>query len=287
MESDDTEYQCSECGTEVQSDTKICPSCGASLEDLSEEDNFEEIPVTSRPADLSTILSLLDENKIEYSINDNAMENVWGPSFTQVPKLIVRKEQADAVKEIIRNLEEEGIEILDTEVFSKVSSEKEDKKEQIKGVEGWLLVFCMTLMLGPLAYLFYDITAYFEIKDQVNWIPLKDTILIIDLILTIIISCLGVYAGWSLWKISSNAISITRLYLNSILAYSLFFLFLITIIFTVSKIPFNTISQNIYGVVVKDTISSLAYVIIWKLYLKNSERVKNTFGLSVSSTFQQ
>ena len=287
MESDDTEYQCSECGTEVQSDTKICPNCGASLEELSEEDNFVEIPVTSHPADLSTILSLLDENKIKYSINDNAMENVWGPSFTHVPKLLVRKEQADAVKEIIRNLEEAEIEILDTELFNKVSFEKEDKKDQIKGVEGWLLVFCMTLMLGPLAYLFYDITAYFETKDQVNWIPLKDTILIIDLILTIIISCLGIYAGWSLWKISSNAISITRLYLNSILAYSLFFLFLITIIFTVSKIPFNTISQNIYGVVVKETISSLAYVIIWKLYLKNSERVKNTFGLGVSSTIQQ
>jgi hypothetical protein len=287
MENQEDEFQCSEYGAEVQAATKICPKCGASLEELSEEDNFEEIPVTSRPADLSTILSLLDENKIEYSINDNAMENVWGPSFTHVPKLLVRKAQADAVKEIISNLEEDEIEILDTEVFNKVSFEKEDKKEQIKGVEGWLLVFCMTLMLGPLAYLFYDITAYFEIKDQVNWIPLKDTILIIDLILTIIISCLGVYAGWSLWKISSIAISITRLYLNSILAYSLFFLFLITIIFTVSKIPFNTISQNIYGVVVKETISSLAYVIIWKLYLKNSERVKNTFGLSVSSTIQQ
>ena len=287
MEDQEDEFQCSECGAEVQAATKICPKCGASLEELFEEDNFEEIPVTSRPADLSTILSLLDENKIEYSINDNAMENVWGPSFTHVPKLLVRKAQADAVKEIISNLEEDEIEILDTEVFNKVSFEKEDKKEQIKGVEGWLLVFCMTLMLGPLAYLFYDITAYFEIKDQVNWIPLKDTILIIDLILTIIISCLGVYAGWSLWKISSIAISITRLYLNSILAYSLFFLFLITIIFTVSKIPFNTISQNIYGVVVKETISSLAYVIIWKLYLKNSERVKNTFGLSVSSKIQQ
>jgi hypothetical protein len=69
------------------------------------------------------------------------------------------------------------------------------------------------------------------------------------------------------------------LYLNSVLAYSLFFLLLITIIFTVSKIPFNTISQNIYGVVVKETISSLVYVVIWKLYLKNSERVKNTYNV--------
>jgi len=283
MDSAESEYQCSECGVAVPGDAKICPNCGSSLEEISEEevsnnDLFVQIPVTSHPANLSSILSLLDENKIEYSINDDAMENIWGPNFIQVPKLLVRKEQVEEVEEIINSIQEE-VEVLDSEVFKKENLDREDKKLQIKGVEGWLLVFCMTLMLGPLAYLFYDINDYFEIKDQVNWIPLKDPILIIDLIITIIISCLSIYAGWSLWKISANAISITRLYLNSVLAYSLFFLFIITIVFTVSKIPFNTISQNIYGVVVKETISSLVYVVIWKLYLKNSERVKNTYNV--------
>jgi len=283
MDSAESEYQCSECGVAVPGDAKICPNCGSSLEEISEEevsnnDLFVQIPVTSHPANLSSILSLLDENKIEYSINDDAMENIWGPNFIQVPKLLVRKEQVEEVEEIINSVQEE-VEVLDSEVFKKENLDREDKKLQIKGVEGWLLVFCMTLMLGPLAYLFYDINDYFEIKDQVNWIPLKDPILIIDLIITIIISCLSIYAGWSLWKISANAISITRLYLNSVLAYSLFFLFIITIVFTVSKIPFNTISQNIYGVVVKETISSLVYVVIWKLYLKNSERVKNTYNV--------
>jgi len=283
MDSAESEYQCSECGVAVPGDAKICPNCGSSLEEISEEevsnnDLFVQIPVTSHPANLSSILSLLDENKIEYSINDDAMENIWGPNFIQVPKLLVRKEQVEEVEEIINSVQEE-VEVLDSEVFKKENLDREDKRLQIKGVEGWLLVFCMTLMLGPLAYLFYDINDYFEIKDQVNWIPLKDPILIIDLIITIIISCLSIYAGWSLWKISANAISITRLYLNSVLAYSLFFLFIITIVFTVSKIPFNTISQNIYGVVVKETISSLVYVVIWKLYLKNSERVKNTYNV--------
>jgi len=281
MESHEEEYQCSDCGATVPADAKTCQKCGASLEEISEEETsnkevFVQIPVTSHPANLSSILSLLDEKKIDYSINDDAMENIWGSNFIQVPKLLVHKEQVEEVKEIINSIHEE-VEVIDNDVFKKESLEQ-DKKEQINGVEGWLLVFCMTLMLGPFAYLYYDINTYFEIKDQhVIWIPFKDTILIIDLIITIVISCLSVYAGWSLWKISSNAISITRLYLNSVLAYSLFIFFLITIIFIASKIPFNTISLNIYGVVIKDTISSIAYVIIWKLYLKNSERVKNTF----------
>ena len=128
-----------------------------------------------------------------------------GQILFKLPRLLVHKEQVEEVKEIIKNLEEEEIEVIETEVFNKSLSEKEEKKEQINGVEGWLLVFCMTLMLGPLAYLSYDINTYFEIKDQqINWIPIKDTILIIDLIITIVISCLSVYAGWSLWKISSR-----------------------------------------------------------------------------------
>jgi hypothetical protein len=287
MESDDAEYQCSECGTEVQSDTKICPYCGASLEDLSEEDNFEEIPVTSRPADLSTILSLLDENKIEYSINDNAMENIWGPSFTHVPKLIVRKEQADAVKEIISNLEKDEIEILDKEVFNNVSFEKEDQKEQIKGVEGWLLFFCMMLIFSPIAYIPYSIDTYQEIQDEVISFPLKGTILIIDLILSILISCLSIYAGLMLWKIRPDAIKTTTLYLNIVLVYSLIIFLTMTIIFFISEIPFNKSLQFVYGQMIRETISSITYVVTWKLYLNNSERVKNTFGLGASLAIQQ
>jgi len=287
MEPDESEYQCSECGTEVQADTKKCPNCGATLEEPADQGDFVEIPVTSHPADLSTILSLLDENKIEYSINDNAMENVWGPSFTQVPKLLVRKEQADAVKEIISDLEEEEIEILDTEVFNKISSEKENKKEQINGVEGWLLFFCMMLIFSPIAYIPYSIDAYQDIQDELILFPLKDTILIIDLISGILISGLSIYAGLKLWRIRPDAIKTTTLYLNVVLFYSLIIFLAMTIVFSISEIPFSTVVQFVYGQMIRETISSITYAVTWKLYLKNSVRVKNTFSLGVGSTIQQ
>ena len=93
MENQNEEYQCSDCGVAVSADAKICPNCGASLEEISEEETskqeeFVEIPVTSHPADLSSILSLLDEKKIEYFINDDAMENIWGAKFYSNPKII-------------------------------------------------------------------------------------------------------------------------------------------------------------------------------------------------------
>jgi len=125
MENQEEEYQCSECGTAVQADTKVCPNCGASLEETSDKeipDNDKEelieIPLTSDPAKLSAILSLLDEKKIVYSINENPMENIWGPTFTQVPRLLVHSDLEDEVNEIIDVIDnDENYQILDTEII--------------------------------------------------------------------------------------------------------------------------------------------------------------------------
>jgi hypothetical protein len=285
MENQEEEYQCSDCGTVVTADAKNCPKCGAFLEEVpeeksSDEEEFVQISVSSHPANLSSILSLLDEKKIEYSINDDAMENIWGPNFIQLPKLLVRKDQIETVRGIIESLEKEEVEVLGEDVFNNSSSENKDAKKEVKGVEGWLLFFCLMLLLGPIAYLPYNINTYLEIKDEMNWIPLKDLINNIDLIATILISCISVYAGWQLWKINPGAIKTTKTYLNIVLVYSMFFFFIITIIFSFSNMPFNSISQNIFGDIIRETISSITYVIIWNLYLKNSERVKNTYVFS-------
>ena len=93
MESQEEEYQCSDCGATVSADAKNCPKCGTSLEEISgeetsEQEEFVEIPVTSHPANLSSILSLLDEKKIEYSLSNDAMENIWGSNFIQASKII-------------------------------------------------------------------------------------------------------------------------------------------------------------------------------------------------------
>jgi ribosomal protein L40E len=302
MENQEEEFLCSDCGATVSSDAKSCPNCGSSLEDLSKketsnQEEFVEFAVTSHPVNLSSILSLLDENKIEYSINDSAMDNIWGPNFTQLPRLLIRKDQYEIVKEIITSFESNGVTIIEDKAFPNAPTKddvinriavpdfKETEKElMLKGVDGWLLFFCLSLMLGPIAYLPYTIKTYFEIKEGYILLPMKDIILNVDIVLTILISFLSAYAGWNLWKIRPNAIYLTRLYLNIILIYSVFTFILITILFLVSNIPFDAFSQFIYGAILKETILSVVYVVIWKLYLKNSERVKNTFRASFEFT---
>lgn len=283
MEFEELEYQCSECGADVSSHAKNCPNCGASLEEIFEEETpseeeFVEIPLTSDPSKLSAILSILDEKKIAYSINENPMENIWGPTFSQVPRLLISSDLSDEVNEIIDSIDGEEIEVLDKELSDGENQGTDIQREEIKGVEGWLMVLSLLLILGPIAYLPYNISTYIEIKNELTWFPFKDELLIIDLVLVIISSCLSIYAGLKLWRIRPDAIKAANLYFNVFLIYSVISLLAITIIFSISNIPFNAEIIFLYGQMIKETISSIIFVVVWKLYLKNSKRVKNTFG---------
>jgi RNA polymerase subunit RPABC4/transcription elongation factor Spt4 len=278
MDSMESEYQCAECGAVVSADSKICPNCSASLDDTTEEDCFRVISIPSDPISKSTIKSLLQENNIEYSIVNNSMYSVFGLPRSEGQRLLIHKDQIDAVNAIISRYEKENVPVLETDDFDKASSKEEDKKEQIEGVEGWLLFFCMMLILSPVVYIPYNISTYIELQNEVILFPFKDTILISDLILSILISCLSIYSGLKLWRIRSDAIKTTTLYLNIFLVYSLFIFLLITIIFSISEIPFSSAIQYAYGEFIRDTISSIIFVVFWKIYLKNSERVKNTFS---------
>ena len=166
MESQEEEYQCSDCGATVLNNAIVCPKCGAFWEESPEEDSFEEICIPSDLISISNIQSLLEDNKIEYSIENNSLDSVFGLPLGQSQKILVRKNQTAKVYEILQNLENDEIKLLDDNLFSL------DKKKEItlKGVEGWLLFFCLTLLLGPIAYLTYSIDSYIEFQDELNWL---------------------------------------------------------------------------------------------------------------------
>jgi uncharacterized membrane protein YagU involved in acid resistance len=138
------------------------------------------------------------------------------------------------------------------------------------------------LILTPIAYLPYNIKTYIEVKDAMAWFPFKNILLDVDLIASIIISVLSIYAGYNLWRINGKAVKSANLYLNAFLIYSILFSLIMFLIFSTYNLPFRGLTQQLFGDIFKETVSAIAYVIIWKLYLKNSERVKNTYDLQTA-----
>lgn len=279
MEPDEYEFQCSDCGANIPTDAKICPNCGASFEEVPEEKDFLEIPISSEPSTIATIQSLLQENNIEYSINDNALENVFGSSFTQFPRLIIRKDQAELVNDIIGAFEEDNVEILDEEAFKEEDREKEEQPFRLIGVRGWLLFFCISLIfIGPIISLPFIIVYFVNNSNMLIYDPLLNLIINIDVIISTLFLLLGIYVGITIWILRPNSIKYANIFLNAYLGYTILsFLIIFTILATYDIIN-DSETVGILGDTFRETIYSIGYVIVWKLYLKKSERVKNTFN---------
>jgi RNA polymerase subunit RPABC4/transcription elongation factor Spt4 len=299
MEPDKSEYQCSDCGAAISSEAKSCPNCGALLVDPSEEIEYGGILIPSDPAIISAIQSALEENDIQYSIADSSMDTVFGLSISQMPRLIVNKNQIEQVKEIVEAVEKETVQSfaedelnnedyeIAKEQFPEVE-EDDDEKLPLKGVRGWLLFFCISLVfINPLLNIPLTILYIVNQHNTLTIFPLLNITLIIDLVITSLFSLIGIYIGIKLWRIQSRAIPNANLYLNLLLIYSIiaFVAYLISI--ASNDVSFNSKSVKFLGDNFRSTVYSIGYVIAWKLYLKNSERVKNTFGLGVSSIIQQ
>jgi magnesium-transporting ATPase (P-type) len=280
MESQEEEYQCSDCGATVPANAKKCPSCGASLEVSPEEDQLVKIPMPSNLSDLSAIQSLLDENKIEYSIDENSMGSVFGLPIGQPLNLWIRKDQAELVNEIINSFfEKENAQILDKEAFTKEGNENEEQKAPLIGVKGWLLFFCISLIfLNPLINLISSIP--YLIKDNyfLNFYPLLKLVTFIDIVLSFTLLAFGIYVGIRIWIVSPDAIRSANSFLNVLLVYAIVSPLIIFSLYFIYSINFSNEIVELFGNIFRETVHSVLYVIIWKLYLKNSERVKNTYS---------
>jgi hypothetical protein len=220
--------------------------------------------------DITIIESLLKENNIEYSINNNSLNLVFGLPMGHYSTLMIHKDQVDVVKQILNNYENENSLAINT---AEVQSSP-------KGVEGWLLFFCIYLIiLGPLMSLPYIIDYIIETRDELNWYPGVGVILDIDLVISILMLLYGIYVGINLLRIRPDAVRSAILYLNVIIVYMVAAFFIIIIILQAYEPSFNQVIQNTLGYIIKETIVSIGFMVSWILYLKQSERVKNTFGL--------
>jgi hypothetical protein len=99
---------CPYCHSEYKEGTPICPKCGILLTDVPASEaapeyvGFEEILSTYNAVEIAVIKSLLDPEGIEYYFKSeffNYMEPLAQPA-----RLMVRRDQADEAREILKEL---------------------------------------------------------------------------------------------------------------------------------------------------------------------------------------
>lgn len=163
-----------------------------------------------------------------------------------------------------------------TEV-SAVSAQIEPKHE---GVRGWLLLFCLTLIIfNPLKFFntLIETASLYSALLQ----PLF-TVVIVEILVSVGLMCLGLYAGYALWTIKHNAVKIAKTYLLALLIFSAIDFLLLFNLLEALRVSmymaglaqdFNRIRRE--GI--EETIGALIYVSLWYTYLNNSKRVKATY----------
>lgn len=143
--------------------------------------------------------------------------------------------------------------------------------KELKGIGGWLLFFCLTLILFTPLQSLKGIMDYGNVSKYFQNFPELKTFILIDLAMGIPIIIFSIITGILLLQIRQNAVKIAKIYLLTNLLYSI-----ISFIFPFIILPSN-LTQVMVGDLTKDTVRSIGYVIIWFSYLNASKRVKNTF----------
>ncbi len=93
----------------------------------------------------------------------------------------------------------------------------------------------------------------------------------------LLFSACGVYAGVRLWLVHPHALrSVNRFFDAAAVFIGVGFL-AYTILFLVLDIPSSAAPKEAYTDVMIETIGELSYVVLWKLYLRYSDRVKATY----------
>lgn len=143
-----------------------------------------------------------------------------------------------------------------------------------KGVGGWLLLFCIGLIIiSPLLNIFSITSGYQEVSPYFEVYPRILPIVIITSVLGIVLSCFSIYAGIVLWKIRPNAVKIAKNYLLTMLGYSILSAFLPFM----AGLPAEA-NQAMLTTVAADIFRTVIYTAVWYSYLNRSIRVKQTYG---------
>jgi hypothetical protein len=146
---------------------------------------------------------------------------------------------------------------------------------KLRGVRGWLLFFCVTLVfLNPLATLGVFGLSLSQLAPLFNRFPGLLTLAAVDGIVSLVLMSLSVYAGVSLWRARPGAVKSARMFLIAGVVY-----LLVSPLFTLlAGLPEGAALAALPDAYLA-VGRALLYYAIWLNYLNTSKRVKATYPL--------
>jgi hypothetical protein len=145
---------------------------------------------------------------------------------------------------------------------------------KLQGVRGWLLFFCVTLvLLNPLATLGIFAFSTWQLVPIYARMPGLLVVTIVDGVVSFALMSLAVYAGISLWRVRPGAVKLANTFLLAGVVYVLvapLFIFL-------AGLPAGLAASTLLGSY-STAARSLLYYAIWFSYLRRSKRVQATYS---------
>lgn len=146
--------------------------------------------------------------------------------------------------------------------------------EKYNKVGGWLLLLCVVFtIIDPFATIYKLITNYLAIGNFFDEYKGIKASLIVDNILSIIVTLLSIRAGIALWKIKPNALKIAKNYLRILILY---IIVSVLIPFTID-IPLE-LRNKFVAELINIAIIRGVYIFICYAYLLSSTRVDYTYS---------
>jgi hypothetical protein len=148
-------------------------------------------------------------------------------------------------------------------------------KPRHKGVDGWLLLFCLSLTLfNPIGGLYLIVASYKGAYHLFAKFPHLIVITTIYAALTLVLISSSFYTGCKLFGVKAGAVNSAKKFLLWSLAY----------VIVIAVLPFFAgfpSTSAINAMMTLDAIGRVilggTYVALWFGYLNKSERVRNTY----------
>lgn len=250
---------CGQCGKNLPNDVRFCQSCGRPTAPAPIVSSFTNAAAAVAPALSSSPApgSASHQQVVKHyaEMSDEEILNVAGDvtSLEDDARIVIAAELSRrqfSESDIIQHRQ-------DVAAFK-----PKDFWRQPRGVRGWLLLFCVGLVVvQPLGLLFEAVNSGDAFVAGFNFL----------------LGAFAIYTGIALWRVATNALRLVKVYFVVVLIVAT-----LAIASGILTAPATRVSQtpsqdNFLTVGFRALIS----VVIWWSYFKKSKRVKATYGANL------